>query len=87
MAKNRSDDYNDWLNGDTLILEGYPKGIVPCPTEVLATAFFAHSTEIVAKMAAVLGRDAEEAEKYGQLVDEIRGHSTGVRLRRRSHPG
>ncbi len=66
----RSDDYNDWLNGDTLILEGYPKGISAVPNEVLATAFFAHSTRIVAKMAAVVGRDAEEA-KYNQLADRI----------------
>ena len=67
----RSDDYNDWLNGDTLILEGYPKGISAVPNEVLATAFFAHSTRIVAKMAAVLGRDAE-AGKYAQLAEEIK---------------
>ena len=67
---NRSDDYNDWLNGDTLILDGYPKGISAVPKEVLATAFFAYSTRIVAKMAAVLGRDADEA-KYTQLADRI----------------
>ena len=67
---NRSDDYNDWLNGDTLILDGYPKGISAVPNEVLATAFFAHSTRIVAKMAAVLGRDTEVA-KYTQLADAI----------------
>ncbi len=68
----RSDDYNDWLNGDTLILEGYPKGISAVPNEVLATAFFAHSARIVAKMAGVLGREAEAA-KYAQLAEAIRG--------------
>ena len=40
-VNSRSDDYSDWLNGDTLILEGYPKGISAVPKEVLATAFFA----------------------------------------------
>ena len=57
----RSNDYSDWLNGDTLMLEGYPKGISAVPKEVLATAFFAHSTDIVSKMAAVLGRQDEAA--------------------------
>ena len=52
-------------------LTGYPKGISAVPKELLATAFFAHSTEIVAKMAAVLGR-ADEAAKYGKLFDEIK---------------
>ena len=67
----RSDDYSDWLNGDTLILEGYPKGISAVPKAVLATAFFAHSTSIVSKMAAVLGREAE-ATKYARLAQDIK---------------
>ncbi|MCU0962641.1 MAG: family 78 glycoside hydrolase catalytic domain, partial [Pirellulaceae bacterium] len=66
----RSDDYSDWLNGDTLILEGYPTGISAVPKEVLATAFFAESARIVARMAAVLGKDAEQA-KYRQLAQQI----------------
>ena len=37
----RGNDYNDWLNGDTLILSGYPTGISAIPNEVFATAFFA----------------------------------------------
>ena len=68
--KNRGNDYNDWLNGDTLVLEGYPRGISAVPNEVFATAFFAHSTEIVAKMAMALGR-TDDAEKYGRLADDI----------------
>jgi len=69
--KARGNDYNDWLNADTLIFEGWPKtgGAVPQP--VFATAFFAHSTDIVAKMAAVLGR-TEDAEHYRQLFDHIK---------------
>lgn len=67
----RHNDYGDWLNGDTLRLEGYPKGISALPKEVLATAFFAHSTEIVAKMADVLKRP-KEAAKYARLSEGIR---------------
>jgi alpha-L-rhamnosidase len=69
--KNRGNDFNDWLNGDTMDLEGFQKKGSAVPKEVLATAFFAHSTEIVAKMAEVLGRD-EEAAKYGKLTEGIK---------------
>ncbi|MBI4325727.1 MAG: glycoside hydrolase family 78 protein [Chloroflexi bacterium] len=69
--KNRGNDYNDWLNGDTLALKDYPRGISAVPNEVFATAFFAHSTEIVAKMARVLGR-SEDAAKYQKLFEDIK---------------
>ncbi len=67
----RGNDYNDWLNGDTLILDGYPRGISEIPKEVFATAFFAHSAEIVAKMAGVLGR-ADDAATYAALFASIK---------------
>jgi alpha-L-rhamnosidase len=69
--KNRGNDYNDWLNGDTLILKDYPRGISAIPKEVFATAFFAHSTEIVAHTAATLGR-TDDAAKYGRLFESIK---------------
>jgi len=69
--KKRGNDYNDWLNGDTLVLKDYPHGISAIPNEVFATAFFAHSTEIVAKMAKVLGR-TEYAATYARLHQDIR---------------
>ncbi|MCC6863016.1 MAG: glycoside hydrolase family 78 protein [Bryobacterales bacterium] len=67
----RGNDYNDWLNADTLIYEGWPKtgGMVPKP--VFATAFFAHSADLVSKMAVVLGRK-EDAQHYGTLFRRIR---------------
>jgi alpha-L-rhamnosidase len=67
----RHNDYNDWLNADTIVLEGWPKagGMVPKP--VFATAFFAHSCELVAKMAAVLGRE-DEAATYSGLFERIK---------------
>ena len=64
-------NYGDWLNGDTLVLKGYPRGISAVPSDVLATAFFAQSTGIVAKMAKVLGR-GKEAAAYGKLAEDIR---------------
>ncbi len=67
----RGNDYGDWLNGDTLIYEGWSRTGGEVPKEVLATAFFAHSAEIVAKMAAALGR-TPEAATYRQLFEEIR---------------
>lgn len=69
----RHNDYGDWLNGESLKLEGYgfPKGGAEVPKEVFATAFFQQSTQMVAKMAAILGKDAE-AKQYGKLADDIR---------------
>ncbi|MFH1006246.1 MAG: family 78 glycoside hydrolase catalytic domain, partial [Candidatus Latescibacterota bacterium] len=67
----RGGDYNDWLNGDMTALPDYPRGISAVPKEVFATAFFAHSTEIVAKMAGVLGRK-DDAAKYDKLFGDIR---------------
>ncbi len=61
----RNADYNDWLNGDTLVLQGWPKSGGAVPNDLFATAFFAHSTDLTLRMARVLGlgRDAEELEK------------------------
>lgn len=67
----RHNDYNDWLNADTIIHEGWPKKGGEVPKPVFATAFFAHSTELVARMAAVLGRE-EEAARYRGLAARIR---------------
>jgi alpha-L-rhamnosidase len=69
--KSRGNDYNDWLNGDVTILKDYPRGISAIPNEVFATAFFAHSTDLVARMARVLGR-SDDAAKYGRLFDGIK---------------
>ena len=67
----RGNDYGDWLNGNTLILEGWPRSGAAVQKELLATAFFAHSTELVSRMAAVLGR-AEDAERYAVLAKSIK---------------
>ncbi len=67
----RHNDYGDWLNGDTLILEDWPKTGGEVPKEVMATAFFARSTQFVSRMAEVLGNDTE-AQEYRKLADDIR---------------
>jgi len=65
------DAFNDWLNADTIVMEGWPKKGGSVPPRVLATAFFAHSAEIVSKMAAVIGR-AGDAKKYAELSAGIK---------------
>jgi alpha-L-rhamnosidase len=67
----RNNNYNDWLNGDTLILEDYPKEGGAVPPDVFATAFFAHSTYLTAQMAKVLGRE-QEAARCASLAADIR---------------
>jgi alpha-L-rhamnosidase len=67
----RNNDYNDWLNGDTLVLANWPKTGGAVPNEVFATAFFAQSTQLVARMAGVLGR-REDAQSYSRLAEQIR---------------
>ncbi len=68
---NRGNNYTDWLNGDTLNLEGWPHSGGGIPSEILATAFYAHSTDLVFRMAAVLGRTAD-AKRYASLFDAIK---------------
>ncbi len=70
-ATNRGNDYNDWLNGNWIKQPGWPTDGGSVPKEVFATAFFAHSTELVAKMAAVLGH-AADAERYAGLASRIK---------------
>ena len=79
--KNRGNDYNDWLNGDMTAVKDYPRGISAVPNEVFATAFFAHSTEIVAKMAEVSGA----AGRRRQIRQAV-GRTSRPRSTRRTLP-
>ncbi|MCC7291593.1 MAG: family 78 glycoside hydrolase catalytic domain [Phycisphaerales bacterium] len=67
----RHNDYGDWLNADTLKLEGWPAKGAEVPKDVFATLFFFRSTQIVAQMAAVLGKQGDAA-KFGKLAAGIR---------------
>ncbi len=64
--------YGDWLNGNTIVSADYPKTGGNMPHDAYATAFFAHSTEILSKMAQVLGKTAD-AERYVRLAVDIKG--------------
>ncbi|MFM9995554.1 MAG: family 78 glycoside hydrolase catalytic domain [Phycisphaerales bacterium] len=59
--RDRGNDYGDWLSigADT-------------PKDLIGTAYFAHSTDLLTRTLRVLGRD-EEAGKYEGLLGEIRG--------------
>jgi len=64
--------YGDWLNADTFLgIHDLPRTGGEVPKEIYATAFFAHSAELVARMAAVLGR-TREAGVYSALARRIR---------------
>ncbi len=67
----RASDYNDWVNGDFVIKEGWPTSGAAVPKPVFATAFWAHSTDLLARMATILGKTGEAAE-YRRLFENIR---------------
>ncbi len=67
----RASDYNDWVNGDFVILEGWPTSGAAIPKPVFATAFWAHSTDLLARMAAVLGKKDDE-KRYSELFSRIK---------------
>jgi alpha-L-rhamnosidase len=75
-TKGRNNDYNDWLNGDWIKQQGWPAKGGSVPNELLATAFFARSTDLLAKMAEALG-DTREALRYRALFGQIRAAFTG----------
>lgn len=68
---NRGNDYNDWLNGDWVRQQGWPEKGGSVPKEVFATAFFAHSADLVSRMAGVIGLREEEG-RYRRLFERIR---------------
>lgn len=69
--KGRNNDYNDWLNADTLKLDNWPKTGGEVPKDVLATAFFANSAELVGRMAAAIEKK-EDAATYAKMAVDIR---------------
>jgi alpha-L-rhamnosidase len=63
--------YGDWLNGNTIVAEGYPKTGGQVPYCIFNTMNFAHSTQILSDMARVLGY-TEDAATYAKLAADIR---------------
>ncbi len=60
--KERGDDYGDRFNGATLRLENAPCEGCEVPKELFATAFFARSARVTAKMAFAAGDGAAQQE-------------------------
>ncbi len=56
----RGNDYGDWLSVDA-----------ETPKDLIGTAYFAHSTDLVTRSLRVLGRK-DDAEKYAQLFADIK---------------
>lgn len=54
--KDRRNDYGDWLNGDTLVREGYPRTGAECPKDVFATLVLFRSLSQMAEMSQAIGR-------------------------------
>jgi len=70
--KNQSgNNYGDWLNGDLIKSADYPAEGATMPKEAFATAYFAYSTGLLAKMAKLLDIDTDFV-KYTALADSIR---------------
>ena len=64
--------YGDWLNADTFKdLPGFPAHGGEVPKAIFATAYYAYSTQLVARMAEILGAKAD-AVSYGQLARRVR---------------
>jgi alpha-L-rhamnosidase len=64
-------NYGDWLNGNTLKAKGFPKEGAKIPSDVFSTIMFYNSTDILSKMAAIIGKD-KEADDYNQLALQIK---------------
>jgi alpha-L-rhamnosidase len=54
--KDRRNDYGDWLNGDTLVREGYPRTGAEAPKEVFATLVLYRSLVQMAELSKAIGR-------------------------------
>jgi alpha-L-rhamnosidase len=67
----RGNDYGDWLNSDTFIYEGFPRKGGQVPKEIFATMMFAYATDLLSRMAAVLGK-GDEAKQYAALFTDIK---------------
>ena len=68
---NRHNDYGDWLNGDTLIQEGWPKQGAECPKEVFATLMWYQSARAAQELAAAVNSPKEaQFASMGHLIQQ-----------------
>jgi alpha-L-rhamnosidase len=64
-------NYGDWLNGNTLNAEGFPKTGAQIPAEVFSTIMFYNSVNTLSKMARTLGKN-NKAIYYSELAEKIK---------------
>jgi alpha-L-rhamnosidase len=64
----RGNDYGDWLNGDTLVREGWPRTGGEVPKEVFATMMAFKSADILADALEALGSPAAAARERAETV-------------------
>ncbi|MBD2757636.1 family 78 glycoside hydrolase catalytic domain [Spirosoma validum] len=67
----RGNMYGDWLNGNTIIADDYPKEGGKVDNDIYSTAFFGHSTRTVAKVARLLGHQ-QDYTFYDSLANAIK---------------
>ncbi|KAA6300348.1 MAG: hypothetical protein EZS26_003511 [Candidatus Ordinivivax streblomastigis] len=63
--------YGDWLNGNTIIADDYPKEGGKVSDDIFSTAYFAYSTNLLAKTAKLLGK-SKDYQYYSKLAAGIR---------------
>jgi len=64
-------NYGDWLNGNTLNAEGFPKTGAQIPSEAFSTIMFYNSVNTLSEMAAAIGKN-EKASYYSDLASNIK---------------
>ena len=60
--------YGDWMFPSFMLKEPNPMKTAIATKDLVATAFLAHSAELMAKICKVLGRDGRQAQAYAQKV-------------------
>lgn len=67
---NRGNDYGDWLNGDTVVRDGWPRTGGECPKEVFATLMWFQSATAARDMAKAIGADSTRWDKLAQSISD-----------------
>jgi alpha-L-rhamnosidase len=64
-------NYGDWLNGNTLNAEGFPKTGAQIPSTVFSTIMFYNSVNTLSKMSVAAGK-SDKAAYYSDLAEKIK---------------
>lgn len=64
-------NYGDWLNGNTLRAEGFPRRGAQIPSDVFGTIMFYNSVRNLSLMSGYIGKKEEE-KKYADLASHIK---------------